>query len=92
MHLWHFIRSTIISNREKAVLGSQKACRYVVILWPEYWLWGVSYSTTHLYLEVGVYSTSTTFLLDKLNVEIYLEFNNYSNIDLTIFAQCIVIP
>ena len=32
-------------------------------------------------IEVGVYPNSTTFLLDKLNVETSLEFNNYSDID-----------
>ena len=32
-------------------------------------------------LEVGVYPNSTTFLLDKLKLEIYLEFTNYSSMD-----------
>ena len=35
----------------------------------------------YLILEVGVYPNSTTFLLDKLNVEIYLKIQNYSDID-----------
>ena len=46
-------------------------------------------------LEVGVYPNSTTFLLDKLKLEIYLEFTYYSSMDqhvLTGQSLCRVLP
>ena len=41
------------------------------------------YPKTHniFFFEVGVYLNSTTLLLDKLDLEMYLKFKNYSDID-----------